>query len=79
MAFAIAASCVTLTGPCPIEEAPDLHRELIAVDAPTFDLAGATYVHTAVAQVILASRGRLARPPADAALAAVLAELETES
>ena len=68
MAFAIAASCVTLTGPCPIEEAPDLHRELIAVDAPTFDLAGATYVHTAVAQVILASRGRLARPPADAAL-----------
>jgi hypothetical protein len=76
MAFSIAGARVTLTGPCLVEEAPDLHRALIDIERPVFDLDAATHVHTAVAQVMLASRGQLARAPADGALAATLATLE---
>ena len=77
MAFVVSGARVTLHGPCPVEEASDLHRALLDVERPVFDLDAASYIHAAIAQVVLASRGQLTRRPADPALAAALAALET--
>jgi hypothetical protein len=79
MAFTISGTRVTLAGPCPVDEAPDLHRALLDIERPVFDLAQATHVHTAVAQVLLASCGVLTQAPDDAALAATLAPLGVET
>jgi hypothetical protein len=75
MAFSLDGARVTLRGPCPVEEAPDLHRALIDIERPVFDLDSAGYVHTAIVQVMLASRGVLTRAPPES-LAAALAGLE---
>jgi len=76
MPFAIEGARVTLQGHCAVEEAPDLFQALIAIERPVFDLDQVVYIHTAVAQVLIASRGQLERRPADPTLAACLATLE---
>jgi hypothetical protein len=76
MPFNIDGARVTLEGHCSVEEAPDLFQALIAVERPVFDLDRVAHMHTAVAQVLIASRGQLGKRPADRALAACLASLE---
>ena len=66
---------VSLEGHCSVEEAPDLFQALLAVEAPTIDLDRVESLHTAVAQVLIASRGKLRTPPTDPVLAACFASL----
>jgi hypothetical protein len=75
MPFRIDGARVTLEGQCSVEEAPDLFQALIAIEHPMFDLDRVAYMHTAVAQLLIASRGQLTNPPADPTLAACLASL----
>jgi hypothetical protein len=75
MPFRVEDGIVCLEGHCSVEEAPDLFQALLAVEAPTIDLDKAESVHTAVAQVLIASRGKLQNPPADPVLAACFAPL----
>jgi anti-anti-sigma regulatory factor len=75
MPFSIDGARVTLAGQCSVEEAPELFQALIAIERPVFDLAQVAYMHTAVAQVLIASRGRLQAPPADRVLEACLAAI----
>ena len=76
MPFHIEGSRVVLEGHCTVEEASDLFQALIAIENPTFAIEAAEFVHTAIAQVLLATRGRLERRPADRTLAACLDSLE---
>jgi len=75
MPFAIDGARVTLEGVCSVEEAPELFQALIAIEHPIFDLDHVAYLHTAVAQLLIASRGRLKNAPVDPTLAACLASL----
>ena len=75
MPFRIDGARVTLEGHCSVEEAPDLFQALIAIERPLFDLAAVAHMHTAVAQVLIASHGQLATRPADRTLDACLASL----
>lgn len=76
MPFSIDGARVKLEGACSAEEAPDLFQALIAIERPLFDLDQVAHMHTAVAQVLIASRGRLEKRPADRTLAACLASLD---
>ena len=76
MPFSIEGARVTLEGHCTVEEAPDLFQALIAIERPVFTLDAVESLHTAVAQVLVASRGRLTSRPADRVLDACLASLE---
>jgi len=77
MPFRVEGSRVTLEGHCTVEEAPDLFQALLSVDEPVFALENAATLHTAVAQVMIAARGRLTSRPAEPTLAACLNGLET--
>jgi hypothetical protein len=77
MPFRVEGSRVTLEGHCTVEEAPDLFQALLSVDEPVFALETAATLHTAVAQLILASRGKLTARPAERTLAACLAGLQS--
>ena len=59
MPFRVEDGVVSLEGHCSVEEAPDLFQALLALEAPTIDLEKAESLHTAVAQVLIASRGKL--------------------
>ena len=78
MSFHIEGELVKLVGPCPVEEAPDLFQALLPIETPLFDISEAVFIHTAIAQLLIASRGRLVTRPADPALAACLEGMETE-
>ena len=78
MPFAIDGASVKIQGQCSVEEAQDLFQALIAIERPIFDLDAVEYMHTAIAQLLIASRGRLKKAPVDPTLAACLAALETE-
>ena len=75
MAHSIADYVVTLTGACGIEEAEELHAALCGVHEPVFDLAGATVLHTAIVQLILAAGGQVQHAPPEPLLAACLRAL----
>ena len=75
MPFRVEDGVVSLEGHCSVEEAPDLFQALLAVEAPTIDIDRVESLHTAVAQVLVASRGTLKRPPTDLVLAACFASL----
>jgi len=75
MPFRVEDGVVSLEGHCSVEEAPDLFQALLALDAPTIDLARAESLHTAVAQVLIASRGKLRSSPTDPVLAACFTSL----
>ena len=79
MPWRIEGSRVILEGHCAVEEAPDLFQALLALERPVFALDRAETLHTAVAQVLIASRGRLERRPAERTLAACLASMEAEA
>ena len=76
MPFTIDGARVRLEGHCTVEEAPELFQALIAIERPRFYLAEVAHMHAAVAQVLIASRGRLEQRPAERTLAACLAALE---
>lgn len=57
-----------LEGDCPIEDAEVLLRHLLESPGATVDWRGCERLHTAVVQVILASRAPLMGPPAGAFL-----------
>ena len=78
MPFRVEGSRVILEGHCSVEEAPDLFQALLSIERPTFALDRADSLHTAVAQVLIASRGRLERRPSERTLAACLATLPVE-
>jgi anti-anti-sigma regulatory factor len=48
---------VFLDSHCPIEEAESLFETLRQIEDPVFDLSHATYIHSAIVQLIIASRG----------------------
>ena len=75
MPFRVEDGVVSLEGHCSVEEAPDLFQALLAIEAPTIDLDRAESLHTAVAQVLIASRGKLRNSPTDPVLAACFASL----
>jgi hypothetical protein len=68
---------VILEGLCLVEEAPDLFQALLTVEQPVFALQNAETLHTVVAQLLIASHGRLESRPTERALAACLAGMET--
>ena len=72
MPFRIDDNVITLDGYCSVEEAQPLLAAMRAVDEPIFDLGGTRGLHTAIVQIILASRGGLRGFPSDPALAACL-------
>jgi hypothetical protein len=76
MPFRIEGPRVILEGHCSVEEAPDLFQALLSVEQPVFALERAETLHTAVAQVLIAARGRLETRPTEPTLAACLAGLE---
>ncbi len=63
---------IRLEGHCPVEDAETLLEALQGGGAPSLDLGGCCSVHTAVLQLLLASRARVLIPPADALLARLL-------
>jgi hypothetical protein len=75
MPFRVEEGVVRLEGHCPVDEAPELFQALLALDTPTIDLDKAESLHTAVAQVLIASRGTLQNPPTDPVLSACFAAL----
>ena len=77
MPFRVEGSRVILYGHCSVEEAPELFQALLTVEQPVFALQQAETLHTAVAQILIASRGRLETRPTERTLAACLAGLET--
>ena len=77
MPFRVEGSRVILEGHCSVEEAPDLFQALLTLEQPVFALQHAETLHTAVAQVLIAARGRLETRPVERTLAACLAGLET--
>ena len=79
MPFRIDGDRVILEGDCTVEDAPDLFPALIAVERPLFDLTAVAHLHTAIAQLLLASGGRLTKAPRDRTLAACLASMEIET
>jgi hypothetical protein len=70
MPFRIDENIVTLDGHCSVEEAQPLFEALRGGDEPIFDLGGTRGLHTAIVQIVLASRGRLRAVPSDPTLAA---------
>lgn len=64
---------------CTVEEALPLLEFLRTGRNVRVDLAGCTYLHTALVQVLLAVRPRITGRPADPALARWLMPLLTES
>jgi hypothetical protein len=60
---------------CTVEDALPLLEFLKGSDAPEVDLSACTYLHTALLQLLLAARPRIAVPPADPALARWVAPL----
>ena len=70
MPFTMDDDVISLDGHCPIEEAQPLFEALRAVDEPIFDVSRALSLHTAIVQIVLASRGRLRAVPSDPTLAA---------
>jgi hypothetical protein len=70
MPFTLDDDVISLDGHCPIEEAQPLFEALRAVDEPIFDVSRALSLHTAIVQLILASRGSVRGAPADRWLAA---------
>jgi hypothetical protein len=61
-----------LEGHVPVDDAEALAQWLAAQAAPAVHLGKCEHVHAAVLQVLLALKPRIAAPPADATLAAVL-------
>jgi hypothetical protein len=70
MPFRIDDNVVTLDGHCSVEEAQPLYEALRGLEEPIFDLGGASGLHTAIVQLILASSGGLRGTPSEPALAA---------
>jgi len=54
---------------CTVEDALPLLEFLKNSDAPQVDLSACTYLHTALLQLLLSARPRIAAPPADPSLA----------
>ncbi len=65
---------VFLEDHCPIEEAEALHEILKEIDAPVFDLTGASYLHTAIVQLVMASPGTVRVTQPDKVLVACLGD-----
>ncbi|MBP2314266.1 hypothetical protein [Azospirillum soli] len=63
---------IHLEGHCPVEDAEPLLEALQAGGDAALELGGCGSVHTAVLQLLLASRTRVLTPPADALLARLL-------
>ena len=75
MPFRVEDGVVSLEGHCPADEAPELFQALLALETPRIDLGKAETLHTAVAQVLIASRGTLQDLPKDPVLKACFAAL----
>jgi hypothetical protein len=73
MPVTLTEATATLAGACTVEEAEPLLDWLRATPEPQVDLSGCETLHAALAQVLLATRPRLAAPPPDRVLAAALA------
>jgi hypothetical protein len=58
---------IRLEGDCPVEDAETLLSALLAAPAAEPDLGGATHIHTAVFQVLLAARRAVHGAPQGAA------------
>ena len=63
---------IRLEGHCPVEEAEQLLEMLQGGVSAALDLSACGSVHTAILQVLLASRMRILIAPADALLASLL-------
>lgn len=63
---------------CTVEDALPLLDFLKGSAAPEIDLSACTHLHTALLQLLLAARPRLATPPADPTLARWVAPLLTD-
>ena len=64
---------LALEGVCPIAEAEVLRQHLVSAKRATVDLRGCEHAHTAVVQVLLASKVQLRGPPMSDFLGKLLA------
>jgi hypothetical protein len=74
MPYAIEGSTIRIAPQATIEEAEDLHAALRGIEEPVFDLGAAGHVHTAIVQLIMASKARVRGLPDDPVLWACLGE-----
>ncbi len=72
MAHEIVDDVVRLSGPCSIEDAEALYEALRGRKPMVFEIADDAHLHTAIAQLVLASNGRVRAAPIDPVLAACL-------
>lgn len=63
MSLRIEGSLIRIEGRCRLEEAETLLDALLRLDSPRVDLTGCTALHTAVVQILLASRVPVAGQP----------------
>ena len=75
MALVFTASQARFEDVCSVEEALPLLEFLRNCDAPEVDLSGCTFLHTALLQLLLTARPKLAVYPTDPALARWVAPL----
>jgi hypothetical protein len=66
---------IVLEGTCPIEDAEPLLHFLTTVPGPTVDWRSCDWAHTAIIQILLASRVPLQGPPRGALLRDVIEPL----
>ncbi len=75
MPLVFTESRVRFEAVCTVEDALPLLEFLKVSAAPEIDLSACTHLHTALLQLLLAARPRLASPPADPTLARWVAPL----
>jgi hypothetical protein len=68
-------SVIELVGLCPIEDAEPLLSHLLSIESPVVDWRMCEQAHTAVVQVLLASKATLRGTPAGAFLREYVAPL----
>jgi hypothetical protein len=62
---ASADGVILLEGSCPNEDAEVLLQQLIAAPTAAVDIRGCGFAHTAVIQVLMATKPKLLGPPGD--------------
>jgi hypothetical protein len=69
MPMRIEDQAIWLEGHCTIEEAQDLYDNVRGLEDPVFNLAGVETLHTAIVQILLASKGAVVGAKPDTWLA----------
>jgi hypothetical protein len=72
MAIRVRDNTVFLEAECSVEEAECFHETLKNLQDPCFDVSGATFIHTAIVQLMMVSLGMIVGLPSDPVVTACL-------